>query len=243
MKRTVLAVFVALWASAGAFSQADKDFEDLLVLLIDGKYEKCVSKATGYTEGDDTKKHPLPYLYVGMANFEMSKLEEFREDYPKALKDACKYSIKYRKKDKDLVYWEEYQNFFAELRAVLIEESENWLAEENPKKAHYNYSQMVSFDPEDMSAHFMKGYCEILLNMPTEAVKSFKIARDILDKTGDFGKLPLEKRNLLKYGLMIYSDHLVQAGSSDSAKKTLSIGYAYYDQDEAYKAKYTAIQY
>lgn len=242
MKKLVMAAIAVLSVSM-LNAQADKDFEDLLVLLIDGKYEKCMNRALGYTEKDDTRKHPLPYLYVGMAYFEMSKDEEYREDYPKALKNAGKYTIKYRKKDKDLTYWDEFQNFFSELRERLIEDSENWLTEGNAKKAHYNYKQMVSFDPDDLSAHFMKGVCELKLNMPTEAVKSFKLAMDKLNAIKEFNKLTIEKQELFKFGLMNYADYLIEDGRADSAKKTLTIGYPYFESDQSYKAKYTSIEY
>lgn len=243
MKSLGLALVFLVGIGFSAQAQPEKDFEDLLVLLIDGKYKKCVGKAMGYTENDNTKKHPLPYLYVGMAYFEMSKLEEYAIDYPKALKDAAKYTIKFRKKDKELAYWDEYQNFISELKIVLIEECENWFDAGKPKKAHYNYRQMTTFDPGDQSAWFMKGYCELLLAMPTEAVKSFAMSKEKLDAVSEFKSLPTEQRDLLKFGLMRYSDYLVEQGQADSAKATLAIGYPYFDRDEAYKAKYTALEY
>ena len=95
---------LTLTAFALAFSaQAQKHvYEDLLVLFVDEKYEKCIYKAEGYTQGDDTKKDALPFLYVSMCLFEMSKQEKYNADYPKASRDAIKWAEKYRKKDKDL---------------------------------------------------------------------------------------------------------------------------------------------
>ncbi|MCB0765446.1 MAG: hypothetical protein KDB84_12110, partial [Flavobacteriales bacterium] len=97
MKKLLLLAPLALFQLT---AQAQKHvYEDLLVLFVDEKYEKCLGKAEGYTLMDDTKKDPLPFLYMSMCFMEMSKDEKYQADYPKAAKDALKFAEKYRKKD------------------------------------------------------------------------------------------------------------------------------------------------
>ena len=43
---------------ASEFTQ--EDFDQLLMWMVDGKYEKVLYKAIRYTEDDDTKKEPVP---------------------------------------------------------------------------------------------------------------------------------------------------------------------------------------
>ena len=51
----------------GSASFAQKHvYEDLLVMYVDEKYDKCIAKAEGYTMADDTKKDALPFLYMSM---------------------------------------------------------------------------------------------------------------------------------------------------------------------------------
>ncbi|MCB0198137.1 MAG: hypothetical protein KDJ65_39710, partial [Anaerolineae bacterium] len=81
--RTFLAAALLAFTAFTATAQKHV-YEDLLVLFVDENYEKCLAKAENYTVNDDTRKDPLPYLYMSMSLYEMSKLEEFNEDYPKA---------------------------------------------------------------------------------------------------------------------------------------------------------------
>ncbi len=40
-----------------------EDFDELLMWMVDGKYEKVLYKAIRYTEDDETKKEPVPYVF------------------------------------------------------------------------------------------------------------------------------------------------------------------------------------
>ena len=44
------------------------------IVDVDGgwKYEKVLYKAIRYTEDDDTKKEPVPYVFMSMAFFKIS---------------------------------------------------------------------------------------------------------------------------------------------------------------------------
>ena len=81
-----------------------------LKAYVDEEYEKCLVKAEGYTINEETKKDPLPYLYMSMCLYEMSKIEKYTamEDYKKADRDAMKYAEKYRKKDKNKEFFDNY---------------------------------------------------------------------------------------------------------------------------------------
>ena len=56
------------------FAGAQSNYEDLLELLVDEKYERCLYKAMKYTEEEKTTKEALPYLYVSMAYFRIDHL-------------------------------------------------------------------------------------------------------------------------------------------------------------------------
>jgi hypothetical protein len=101
MKKLLLLAFSLF--SVALYAQPDNEFKDLLSLFVDQKYEKVLNKAENYTIGDETKKHPLPYLYIAMSLYEMSKIEKYTqmEEYKGAFKDAMKFCSKYAAKDKE----------------------------------------------------------------------------------------------------------------------------------------------
>ncbi|MDP7435209.1 MAG: hypothetical protein QF427_03170, partial [Flavobacteriales bacterium] len=100
----------------------EDELNQLLVWYVDGKYEKVLFKAIRYTEDDDQKKHPVPYLYMAKAylaihNSDDSDLRESYEvDKMKALKNALKYAGKFVKKDKEQEFVPEEQEYIEELR-------------------------------------------------------------------------------------------------------------------------------
>ena len=93
---------------------------------MDEIYEQVLFKAIRYTEDDDQKKHPVPYLYMskgylGIHNSDDSDLRETYEvDKLKALKNALKYAGKFVKKDKEMEYVHQEQEFLEDLRKETI---------------------------------------------------------------------------------------------------------------------------
>jgi len=71
MKQLLTLAFVAA-LQLGAMAQKHV-YEDLLVMYVDEKYEKCIAKAESYINADDTKRDALPFLYVSMCYYEMSR--------------------------------------------------------------------------------------------------------------------------------------------------------------------------
>jgi hypothetical protein len=85
-----------------AVAQENK-YMDILVMLVDEEYEKCVKKCEKLIDNDATKKEPLPYLYLSMAYYEMSKDNKYIDEYPKAFFRSLSTLIKYRRIDKDFL--------------------------------------------------------------------------------------------------------------------------------------------
>ena len=43
-------------------AQPDDEYNDLLFLLVDGKYDKMLYKSMDYIEDEETRRDPLPYF-------------------------------------------------------------------------------------------------------------------------------------------------------------------------------------
>ncbi|HRF80808.1 MAG TPA: hypothetical protein PL070_12070 [Flavobacteriales bacterium] len=222
MKNLIAAA--ALLASVSL--QAQKHvYEDLLVLYVDEKYEKCMEKALSYTENDATKKDPLPFLYVSMCNYEMSKVEKYAADYPKAGRDALKWAEKYRKKDKDKEFFNNYEDYWSSLNTMAGETGENLI--DDPKglsKAKANFDAMTGYYPENPGPWLMLAVVQYKSNLAKEGDLSVAAFDKAIAAAGDIKSLPKDQQKLLKNALIRYADHLVDKGDRSKARKYAEIG-------------------
>ncbi|HMU14921.1 MAG TPA: hypothetical protein PKE53_13065, partial [Flavobacteriales bacterium] len=164
MRSYVLAAIAFLPCLAQAQKQP---YEDLLVRYVDEKYEDCLGKAFMYTEKESTKKDPLPFLYVSMCYYEMSKIDKYRamEEYKKADRDAVKYAEKYRKKDKNKEFFDNYADFWSELNIMAQDAGLTAYEDKQYSKAKQWFDGMVGYYPENPGAHLMLGLALLRTNM------------------------------------------------------------------------------
>lgn len=227
-----------------ALAQAQKHvYEDLLVLFVDEKYEKCIAKAEAYTMGDDTKKDPLPYLYVSMSLFEMSKQEKYNADYPKAARDAIKWAEKYRKKDRDKEFFGNYEDYWAELNTVSFSAGENQL--DDPKgvsKAKQIFDGMVGYYPENPGPWLMLALCQYKSNLNKEGDLSVKEFDKVMAAAGDVGTLPRDQQTQLKNALIRYADYLVSKGQRDRARQYAALGKDHFMDQPDFKGLWDSLK-
>lgn len=240
MKKSILFVLGLLHAGLGMAQKGV--YEDLLVLYVDEKYEKCIFKAEGYTEGDDTKKDPLPYLYVSMCYFEMSKQEKFNADYPRASRDALKWAEKYRKKDKEKEFFNNYEDYWSELNTMVQEHGENLL--DDPKglsKARQMFDSMTGYHPENPGGWLMLALSQYKANLAKEGDLSVAGFDKAIAAAGDIGTLPKDQKKLLKSALIRYADYLVSKGQRDRAKKYAAIGKDHFMEEPDFKGLWESL--
>lgn len=237
MKRNLLlASFALLQFSLAAQKHV---YEDLLVLFVDEKYEKCLAKAETYTLNDATKKDALPFLYMSMSFFEMSKLEKFAVDYPKASRDALKFAEKYRKKDKEKEFFNNYEDYWAELNTRAMEEGENLM--EDPKglsKAKAIWDAMTGYYPENPGPWLMLAIAQYKGNMAREGDVSVQTFDKALAAAGDVSTLPPDQKKLLKNAVIRYADHMTSKGNRDQAKKYVAQLKDYFMEEPDFKGLY-----
>lgn len=231
-------MFFAFALVSGVFAQSGKDYKDLLTMFVSEKYEKCLYKAEGYTLDDDTKKDPLPYLFMSRCYYEMSKREEFKEKFPNAFKDALKYASKYGSKDKEKVHMAEYEDFFADLRKAAIAEAETMMDTEKYSKAKQIYDQLLDLDPNDAGAQLMMGLAFTGLKSKKEAETAIAKAKQILtEKKAGQSK---EQLQLLRDALTRHATALSSTNKT-LAKEWLDLGLEYFPDDKEYKVTYDSI--
>jgi len=243
MKRLLLIPLTALLAFSSTTTKAqEKQYDDLLVKYVDEKYEDCLVKAERYTQNDKTKKDPLPYLYMSMCLYEMSKIPKYQEmdEYKKADRDALKWAEKYRKKDKNLEFFNNYEDYWSELNTMAQETGMNYY-EAGPKemsKARRYFDSMTSYYPENPGAWLMLALTQYNSNMAKDADESLVKYKEALEASGGIVRLPLDQKKLMKSALIHYAEYLDAKGDRSGARAALETGKDAFMDDAEFKGAY-----
>jgi antitoxin component HigA of HigAB toxin-antitoxin module len=210
-----------------------QEYQDLLMLYVDEKYDKCLSKCEKYTESDKTKNDALPFLYASMCLYEMSKDHKYITDYPNAYADALAWAGKYRKKDKSYTYKSEALPFIEKLKHEILEEIDNAFlegTEKSFKKALGTIKKILIFDPECIGTELLRGEIEILLKNKAEGTKMVIAAMKKVDEVGktvEFGSMSETQQIYLKFALMTKAK-LTEKTSKTQARDIMGKGHQFF---------------
>ena len=193
-------------------------------LYMEEKYEDVAYKGMNMVENDKYKKDPEIYLYIAMAWYEISQMndEEMQEEYPKALRDAFKYAAKFAKKDKDGVWYEDNIDFFEDLKKAGIADAEKWIDDERKRRnAVGTYKYMTKAIPEDPNLLFFKGVLEYMNRNAGQADRDIQMAMAaLIAKYQDPKYRPSRaSKPILEDGMIRWADIMLEQNYADSAKK------------------------
>jgi len=220
---------------------SENELNQLLVWYVDGKYEKVLYKAIRYTEDDEQKKHPMPYLYMakaylGIHNSDDADLRESYEvDKLKALKNALKYAGKFVKKDKEQEYIFEELEYIEDLRKETIIAAETEMDNGKFTKAKSYYKYLTTLDKEDPGAWMMYGTVFLTLKARRDADKAWETARNLLLDQQARG-LTEGQRDLLQYAFVTTIEKLDEMGDRAAAQDFISIGDDFIGGDREFEA-------
>jgi len=225
MKHLLLALTLLWFTGNGSFAQKHV-YDDLLVLYVDEAYEKCLAKADRYTERDDTRRDPLPYLFKSMCYHEMSKLEKYtsQHEYRFADRDALKFAALYRKKDKQKEFFNNYEDYWSELNTYAMSSGITHYEMGDYSKARRVFDRMVVYMPENAGAWRMRALCQERMNLKRDATESRKLFDDAYAAIGDPASLPTDQRRLLRQALIMEAEHLLATGQRAEAKAVMALG-------------------
>lgn len=217
---------------------AGQEYEDLLVLYVDEDYEKCIAKAERYTEKDKTRRDPLPYLFLSMCYFEISKMDEYtsQREWRYAERDALRHAKRYRRKDRDLAYFGTFEDYWSELNTMAYETGIMLMDQGEWSKARRRFDKIVGYHPENAGAWPMLALCEMKLNMRRDARESMEHFREAYAAIPDIDRLPVDQRRLLRTSLIRYAEHMDGRQMRDSARVVLDLGKAHFMEDAEFKS-------
>ncbi len=186
MKRILTTLLTFTYLSS--FAQAP-DFPDLLMLFVDQKYDKCLSKCEKYQKKDDTKREPMTYFYEARCLYMISQDASWVEKddaYKRAFDNSIRAAATFAKKDKkkkEHMYKEDVREFFEELKGAVLEDVDSYMHGEKQKfsKAASELKRLSTFAPNDVGALLMRGVCLQRSQNISEAINVFREADAQLD--------------------------------------------------------------
>ncbi len=246
MKRYLFLALLAFLAFTTTTRAQEKQYDDLLVKYVDEKYEDCLAKAERYTLSDKTKRDALPYLYMSMCLYEMSKIPKYQEmeDYKKADRDALKWAEKYRKKDKNLEFFHNYEDYWSELNTMAQESglNEYEAGAKGMSKARRYFDSMTGYYPENPGAWLMLACTQYQSNLPKDADESIVKYKAALEAAGGIARLPEDQKKLMKAGLINYAEYLDGKGDKSGARAAMDTGKEAFMDDAEFKGAYDSFQ-
>jgi hypothetical protein len=116
MKKLIV-LFAVLIYAAKSFAQAP-EYNDLIILFADAKYEKLISSATRYIEKESTAQDALPYLWLSKGLYAMSQQGDKDPMYKNAFKESIAALGNFRKKDKDGSLFQEHIEYIDKINQI-----------------------------------------------------------------------------------------------------------------------------
>ncbi len=208
-------------ANIQAQNEAEKEYFDLLMLYLDGDYDKLFKKADKYMESDKTRKDPLPYLYASMGYFELRNDEELAAEYPNALKDALKLAIKFERYDRANKYTEEGDEYMIKLRSEIKQEAIFELEEGKDSRCEYYLKQLLRIDEFDYSVIYFQLYLAAKDGDGYTMNELRGQFQESLKMVQDWSKEPSDKRSFLMEAMIRHAKFQKEKGRTDAAIKTL----------------------
>ena len=242
MKYLLPFIFLSFYSTA-LFAQ-EHTYDDLLILYVDEEYEKCIRKAERYTSKSDTRRDALPYLYLSKCYHEMSKDEKYtsQDEWKRADREALKYAVRYRKKDKHDEFFKAHEDYWRELNTYAMDAGMSWLEQGNVSKARMIFNRMVGYDPGNPGAWQMLALCQSMNRQHREAEESMEKFHEALaaaeQKDPELRYLSSDQFKLMKNAMILHSEYLTENGMADSARTVMDLGVAHFEEDPEFRSLY-----
>ena len=211
-------------------------------LFIEEKYEDVAYKGEAMLEKDNYKKDPEITLYISMAWYEISQMndEEMKEEYPKALKDALKFASKFARYDKEGVWAEDNSDYLDDLTKAAITDAAQWVDDDRKRRNAVGlYKYMVKAMPNDPNILFYKGVLEMMNRNSGQAERDIAQAMDslLVHSQKERWKPRKASAGVLEDGMVRWADIMMEQSYADSAKKTIRWGLQFLPESEKLMAK------
>ena len=222
----------------------NSDFQKLFDLYAMEDFEKCAYKAEKFSQKDQYKRDPEPYLYMALCFYQAHvHPEKFDQEFDDPLKDALKYAYKFRKKDKTGEIYRSNRVLLDKIREEALTTAKFYYNDGEYRKASSEFNRILKVIPDDMNIVFISGVSDIMARNPSVGERSVGIAMDTLkaqEADKRFEKDPVTNDLLVK-AFVEYTNYLAENQKQDQAEEVIAFSRKLMPDELPLKAQYKKI--
>lgn len=238
--KNVLSLLFLLIGTLTLNAQAP-NYNDLKILYADANYEKLVKVADGYTQKDDLKKDPVPFVWLSKGLYKISLSGTDDEKYKSAYKDAIAALGKAMKNDKDGTGLTEHQEYIDLFQMSLVEMINNDITAKDYSKASGWVIKYYKITRNPAGAKYLDGATKYRKADKGGANTLWKEADLLLSKTTSIEDWSKADKELLKIGVLQTAECYIASKQMEKAKTTLNKIAQWFEEDEDFKTKYNEL--
>jgi tetratricopeptide (TPR) repeat protein len=218
-----------------------QSYDDLRILYADGNYEKLVKEAESYTEKDDTKYDPVPYIWAAKGLYKISLSGTTDERFDNAYKDAIKFlgkGMKYDLKKNDGQAIEEFKEFIDEFQLTLYNRINNDLVAGDDRKAYSWASRYGKITQNEVGALLILGACKYEQKDRSTARAKWKEADELWPEITGVDSWSEADQKILMIGIIETAKAYKTMFMEDKAKEMMGKAGQWFEDDEEWQRRY-----
>jgi hypothetical protein len=239
--KNFLSTLIAIMALNLVFGQ--REYDELRILYADGNYEKLVKVADKYVNSDDTKKDPMPYLWLSKGLYKLHVTGNTDPVFKNAYKESLNAMSKFMKFDKsgNLLADPDNKEFFELLQNSLVEQIDNELASANFRKAYSWVNTYKKVSVNLIGQIYLEGACKFRTDDKSTGFTLWKTADDQLKTITNIDDWTKADKEMLKLGVIQTAECYVSIKKIDNAKSLLNKVAQWFEGDDEFKEIYDKI--
>jgi hypothetical protein len=232
---------IGLLIYCGGVRAQAPDYNDLIILYADGKYEKLITAAQRYTEKESNKMDALPYLWLSKGLYAMSQEGDKDPAFKNAFKDAIAALGNFRKKDKDGSLFLEHIEYVDKIKSAVLESVLNEIDAKSYKKAIPLLTKYYKISPDDVGAKLLEAACKYKDGDKSGATTVWKEVDKKLPTIPNVDTLSVVDKQLFITGVFETAECFINSKQVDRARNLINKVTPWFEEEEEFKTKLAAL--
>lgn len=233
--------FLAAMIFAVTANAQGEDYDNLLIYKADQNWEKLIREAEKLTSKNKTKKDALPYYYLTYGLYKISFIGDRPDEYKNAYKDALTNAGKMGRKDGAEQVFEEYEEFYNELKMSLLEIIRNEIEGDDYRRAFGWVMKIYKFGRDHIGGKFLEGACRHHNGDKATARAKWKEGQELIKELESTSIWSEADKAIIKLGLYESAKAMTASRQKDTAVEIMNLGAQWFEGDKDWQAWYDEI--